>query len=168
MSTDFTIRVATLEDEKSVTALLQASYPILMSSRYSLEMLSTVLPAMTKANPSLLLSGTFYLAEIANKLVIGCGGWTRERPGSGEIKAGVGHIRHFATHPEWVGKSVGRTIYEMREREAKSAKIHCLECYSSINAQGFYAALGFKTLKNIDIVLGNNQKITSVWMRRFI
>ena len=168
MSTDFTIRVASLEDEESVTALLQASYPILMSSLYSLEMLSVVLPAMTKANPSLLLSGTFYLAEITNKLVIGCGGWTRERPGSGEIKAGVGHIRHFATHPEWVGKSVGRTIYEMCEREAKIAYIHCLECYSSLNAEGFYAALGFKALKNIDILLGNNQKIATVWMRRFI
>ena len=168
MSTDFTIRVASLEDEKSVTELLQASYPILMSSRYSLEMLSVVLPAITKANPSLLSSGTFYLAEITNKTVIGCGGWTRERPGSGEITAAVGHIRHFATHPEWVGKSVGRTIYEMCKREAIKAEIHCLECYSSLNAEGFYAALGFKSLKNIDIILGNNQKITSVWMRRFI
>ena len=168
MSTDFTIRVASLEDEESVTALLQASYPILMSSRYSLEVLSTVLPAMTKANPSLLLSGTFYLTEITNQLVIGCGGWTRERPGSGEIKAGVGHLRHFATHPEWVGKSVGRTIYEMCEREAKIAELHCLECYSSLNAEGFYAALGFQSVKNIDLLLGNHQKIASVLMRRFI
>ena len=168
MSTDFTIRVASLEDEESVTALLQASYPLLMSSRYSLEMLSVVLPAMTKANPSLLLSGTFYLAETTNKLVIGCGGWTREKPGSGEITAGVGHIRHFATHPQWVGKSVGRTIYQRCKREAKIANIHCLECYSSLNAEGFYAALGFQAVKNLEILLGNNQKIASVWMRRFI
>jgi GNAT superfamily N-acetyltransferase len=168
MSTDFTIRIASPEDEKSVTALLEASYPILMSSRYSQEILSVVLPTMTKANPSLLSSGTFYLAEIANKLVIGCGGWTKERPGNGEIIPGVGHIRHFATHPEWVGKSVGRTIYQRCEREAKIAKIHCLECYSSLNAESFYTALGFKALKNIDIFLSNNQKITSIWMRRFI
>jgi hypothetical protein len=66
-----------------------------MSSRYSQEILSVVLPTMTKANPSLLSSGTFYLAEIANKLVIGCGGWTKERPGNGEIIPGVGHISHF-------------------------------------------------------------------------
>ncbi|GAB4230615.1 MAG: hypothetical protein Kow0049_12580 [Stanieria sp.] len=80
----------------------------------------------------------------------------------------MGHIRHFATHPEWVGKSVGRKIYERCEQEAKIAKIHCLECYSSWNAEGFYAALGFKAFKNIDIILGNNQKITTVWMKRFI
>ena len=168
MSIDFTIRVASLEDEESVTALLQASYPILMSSRYSLEMLSVLLPTMTKANPSLLSSGTFYLAEIPHKTVIGCGGWTRERPGSGKITTGVGHIRHFATHPEWVGKSVGRRIYEMCEREAKIAKIHCLECYSSLNAEGFYAALGFQAVKNMEILLGNHQKIAIVLMRRLI
>jgi len=168
MSTDFTTRVASPEDEKSVTALLQASYPRLMSCRYPQEILSVILPTITKANPFLLSSGTFYIAEIANKLVIGCGGWTRERPSSGEITAEVAHIRHFATHPEWVGKSVGRTIYQRCEREAKMAKINCLECYSSLNAEGFYTALGFKALKNIDISLDNNQKITSVWMRRFI
>lgn len=168
MSTDFKIRVASLEDKESVTLLLKDSYHKLMSSRYSVESLSTVLPVITQANPSLLLSGTFYLAETTNKLIIGCGGWTKEKPGSEEIKQGIGHIRHFATHPEWIGKSVGKTIYARCEQEAKIAKIHCLECYSSLNAEGFYAALGFKALKNIDVTLGNNQKIATVWMRRFI
>ncbi len=168
MSTDFRIRVTSLKDKESVTALLQASYPKLMSSRYSLEILFTVLPAITQANPSLLLSGTFYVAETTNKLIIGCGGWTREKPGTGEIKTGIGHIRHFATHPEWVGKSVGRKIYERCEQEAKIANIDSLECYSSLNAEGFYRALGFKAIKNIDVTFGKNQKMTTVWMRRFI
>ena len=63
---------------------------------------------------------------------------------------------------------MGRTIYERCEQEAKIANIQCLECYSSLNAEGFYAALGFKALKNIDVILGNNQKIPTVLMGRFI
>ena len=168
MFADFTIRVASIEDDKSVTELLQASYSVLMRTQYPQEILSTILPTITKANPSLLLSGTFYIAEIKKKFVIGCGGWTKEKPGTGEIRQGVGHIRHFATHPEWIRKSVGRKIYKMCEQEAKANNINCLECFASLNAEGFYRALGFTTLKKITIPLANNQQIESVLMRRFI
>ncbi|ACB50043.1 unknown [Crocosphaera subtropica ATCC 51142] len=168
MSTDFSIRVASLEDKEVVTQLLKASYPVLMKSRYSEEHLSNILPIMTKANPFLLSSGTFYLAETKDKSVIGCGGWTKEKPGSSEIETGLGHIRHFATHPQWTRKSIGRKIYQRCEKEAKMAQIKCFECFSSLNAEGFYRALGFKSVKNIDIILVNHLKIEAVWMRRYI
>ena len=50
---------------------------------------------MTRANPGLLASGTYYVAESRDSLIVGCGGWTRESPVDGGIEPGLGHIRHF-------------------------------------------------------------------------
>lgn len=168
MTNEFTIRVVSTADQDSVTRLLQASYPKLMQSRYSPEVLANILPSITVANSSLLTSGTFYVAQTPNQQIIGCGGWTKEKPGSGEIKAGIAHIRHFATHPDWLRKSVGTSIYQKCEQEAKISQISNFECYSSLNAQDFYQALGFQFIKNIDVLLGNNQTMTCILMKRFI
>ena len=49
--------------------------------------LDAALPYMSRANPRLLASGTYYVAEI-DGVAAGCGGWSVEKPGSGEIIAG--------------------------------------------------------------------------------
>ena len=60
------IRVATPQDELAVTAVQEASYSILMLEKYDLTTLSAVLPLITQANPKLLQSGTYYVAETAS------------------------------------------------------------------------------------------------------
>ena len=139
-----------------------------MKISYSAQTLTNILPIITKANLSLLSSGTFYLAQNPDQSIIGCGGWTKEKPGTREIKIGVGHIRHFATHPQWLNQSVGRKIYEACEQQARANQISCLECFSSLNAEGFYQALGFKTIKHIIFPLIDNQEMTTVLMRKIL
>jgi hypothetical protein len=78
----YATRIATLDDAAGVDALLQASYPKLMASAYDAVLLAPALELMTKANISLLTSGTYYVAESPGGLVIGCGGWSLARPGS--------------------------------------------------------------------------------------
>ena len=168
MSSDFTIRVATPNDELAVSALLEASYSVLMGSGYDPATLSAVLPVITRANPKLLLSGTYYVAEATSLRIVGCGGWTHEQPGNGDIKPELGHIRHFATHPDWLGRTVGRSIYAVCEQAARSAGMRYFECYSSLNAEGFYAALGFETIRRIEVRMGNNEMLPSILMRRSI
>ncbi len=63
MSHGFQVRLATLQDEKAVTALLEASYPALMQQDYDRDVLSDALPALIRASPELLRSGTYYVAE---------------------------------------------------------------------------------------------------------
>jgi N-acetylglutamate synthase-like GNAT family acetyltransferase len=168
MSSDFVIRAATLEDEPAVNALLEASYPILMQEEYDQHLLSAALPAMTRANPELLRSRTYYVAETRSRKVVGCGGWTRERPGTGDVEDGLGHIRHFASHPDWIGRGIGRLIYEACERQARSGSVTRFECCSSLNAEGFYARLGFETVRRIEIELGPHLTLPSILMRRSI
>lgn len=163
---DFAIRVSTPEDEASVNALLQASYPELMSTSYDAAILADALPLFTKANPSLLSAGTYYLAESTEHGVVGCGGWTHERPGTGEVEPGLGHIRHFGTHASWTGRGVGRSIYALCEVDARSAGIQRFECFSSLNGQGFYAALGFNPVREIEVNLSPSVTIPGVLMVR--
>jgi GNAT superfamily N-acetyltransferase len=163
-----TVRTATPDDRSRVTGLLEASYPVLMRKGYDQPVLSAALPAMTRANPALLSSGTYYVAETERRRIVGCGGWTLERPGTGEIEPGLGHVRHFATHPDWIGRGVGRSIYAACARAARAADVTRFECYSSLNAEGFYAALGFVAVRPVDIRLGPNIVLPSILMRRSI
>jgi predicted N-acetyltransferase YhbS len=165
---EFAVRIATPQDEASVCALLEASYPALMSPSYDEAVLVNVLPLITKANPSLLSAGTYYLAETDDRVIVGCGGWTRERPGTGERVPGLAHIRHFATHPSWIGQGVGRGIYSLCEQEARTAGVHKFECYSSLNAEKFYVALGFTPVRRIKITMGQNISVPGVLMERSV
>ena len=164
MSHDLRVRLARLQDAKAVGALLQASYPLLMRKHYKPDLLSAALPALTTASPELLRSGTYYVAETRDHVIIGCGGWTRERPGHGDVEAGLGHIRHFATHPGWLGRAVGRSIYGVCERQARSMGVNRFECYSSLNAEGFYARLGFESVRRVDLPLAPQLSLPSVVM----
>ena len=162
-----TIRVATPRDASAVGALLRESYPILMRPAYG-EALSAVLDAMVRANPELLRSGSYYVAESEHGRIVGAGGWTRERPDDGAVESSCAHLRHFATHPHWCRHGVARRIYNLCEVRAREAGVRYLECYSSLNAVAFYAALGFESVARIDVPMGEGRNLAGVLMRRRI
>ncbi len=164
MTESVTVRVSSLDDSASITSVLQLCYPALMRLAYDAELLNQVLPRMTTAQPRLLQSGSYYVAEAAGGAIVGCGGWTKERPGSGEIKAEIGHIRHFGVHPGWIRRGVGKSIYARCELDAQDAGITRFECYSSLNGEKFYSALGFRRLGQIDVPFFNGVTFPSVHM----
>lgn len=178
MTGDFTLRTARLEDKAAVTALLKASYPVLMAPSYDTETLPEALRLMTRAQPRLLRSGSFYVAEpadgstagqnIADRNIIGCGGWSRESPVTGKATGTLGHIRHFGTHPDWTGRGVGRAIFDLCAAQARDAGITEFECCSSLNAEGFYARLGFTAVGRMDFPLRRHRVFPGVLMRRGI
>ena len=131
-------------------------------------MLATAFPLMTRANLQLLSSGTFYLAETEIKQAVGCGGWTLQRPGPGEVVAKLAHIRHFATHPDWIGTGIARAIYAKCEYNARQSGVVDFECYSSLNAEGFYQSLGFENVKPISVRMGADVSFSSILMKRSI
>ena len=119
---------------------------------------------MTRAQPSLLESGTYYVAETTDGLVVGCGGWTRERPGSGEVQPGLGHVRHFGVHPAWARQGIGSLIYHRCVADAKAARVERFECFSSLNGEAFYSALGFTSLEHIDLKMSEDIVLRSIRM----
>jgi N-acetylglutamate synthase-like GNAT family acetyltransferase len=166
MAEHIVVRVAGPDDAEVVGAVLRASYPSLMAPGYSANVLARTLPLMVRPNPTLLRSGTYYLAKAADGTVAGCGGWTLERPGavSAPIDPTLGHIRHFATHPDWIRRGVGRALFDRCVADARIIGVQCFECYSSLVAEPFYGALGFVAVEPITIDMGSGIAFPSVRM----
>jgi GNAT superfamily N-acetyltransferase len=158
-------RLSRPDDAAAVSDVLNGSYPRLMSSAYEAHLLIRAMPALTQPNTALLASGTYHVAEV-DGAIVGCGGWSRERPGSQDVKPGVAHLRHFATSAEWVGRGIGRLIYNVCEAQAHSAEIGAFECYASLNAVRFYESLGFVIVNEISVPLGNNVSLPGIVMIR--
>jgi GNAT superfamily N-acetyltransferase len=161
---NFSVRVATSGDSLGVTALLLASYPTLMQPAYEAAILAPALEWMTNAQPALLASGTYYVAESGNGRIVGCGGWTKEH-GDFVAQDGVGHIRHFGTHPESINRGIGKAIYSRCETDARYAGIARFDCQSSLNAEGFYSACGFKRIQRIDIEMSPGVFLPAIYMQ---
>ncbi|MFH6785891.1 MULTISPECIES: GNAT family N-acetyltransferase [Methylobacterium] len=164
MSRPIAIRRSGPDDGAAVTALPAATYPILMAPAYETATLSRALPLMVRANPVLLASGSFHVAGVPGQIV-GCGGWTPERPGTGEVEPGLGHIRHFAVHPASGGCGIGRALFEACREQARARGVEAFECYASLNAEPFYRALGFTKLAPRDIAMGDGVQFPAVWMQ---
>lgn len=164
--TDYTVRPASLEDMAGTSMLLEASYGRLMASSYDADLLERVLPLISRANPKLLTSGTYYVAESGSREIIGCGGWTRDRPDTENVEDMVGHVRHFATHPDWTGRGIGRAIHDRSRRQAVEAGITRFICYASLNAVPFYAALGFRAIRRIDVPIAADIGFPAMLMER--
>lgn len=160
------IRVARPADFDAVGALLAASYSSLLAGHYDSDTLSRALPILTKPNPTLLASGTYYVAEGESAKLVGCGGWATTAPRSNAVIDGEAHIRHFAIHPAWVHHGVATSLLARCFSEARLLGIRKLHCISSLNAQAFYRTSGFDTIEPMDLALEPGLTIRCVLMSR--
>lgn len=160
------LRVATPADSKAVSALLAASYSALLRASYDRNLLDRALPFLIRANEKLLASGTYYVVQDRSGNLVGCGGWTIAHPGSGEVREGEGHVRHFATHPEWVRRGIGASLLARCLSDARHRGIRKLHCFSTLNGERFYQAFGFDKVAPIDVPMGPNLTFPGIWMIR--
>jgi N-acetylglutamate synthase-like GNAT family acetyltransferase len=128
---------------------------------------SAALPTMTKANPELLKSGTYYVVEETAR-ILGCGGWTPERPGTKEITRDIAHLRHFATDPAVINKGIGRAIFRECAQAAAKAGAKMFQVYSSLNAEPFYKSLGLTRVVQIELPITPTASIPTVLMEGLI
>ncbi len=156
--------MANPDDESRVSALLLASYAVLMADAYDAGVLAAALPRMTRANPRLLGSGTFYVVDGPDASIVGCGGWTLATPGTDTSTAGVAHLRHFATHPAYTRRSVGRLVYDRCAASARLAGADRFHAYSSLTAVPFYASMGLAPVRDFDLSLGDDVKLPAKLM----
>jgi N-acetylglutamate synthase-like GNAT family acetyltransferase len=164
MASDLRIRVAGMQDAAAVTDLLRASYPVLMADFYDPALLQRALPIMTRANPALLSSGRYYLAEDSEGRVVGCGGWSFARPAVGEEQEGLAHIRHFASHPDRLRRGIGRALFARCAEDAAASAVARFEVYASLNAERFYRAVGFERLRAVEVQMAPGLSFPSILM----
>ena len=163
--TQLAIRAATPADREMLDGLIAASYATLDDGLYDRPALAAAMPAMSKANPKLLGSGTYYIVEIDGEPAA-CGGWTREAPHTGMIEDGVGHIRHFATHPAHLRKGAARALLDHCLAEAAAAGIRLMKSQSTLLAEPFYAAAGFRRVAAAKAEMAPGIELPVVQMER--
>src|SRR5690606_10613864 len=162
---EITIRVATPDDLDTLGQLIAASYARLDDGSYEPERIAAAMPAISKPNPVLLASGTYFVAEVDGEPA-GCGGWTRQRPGSGEVIDGIAHIRHFATHPAHLRKGVAKALLLHCLRDAAKAGATLMKSQSTLPAERFYASAGFRRVRLIEVEMGSGVTLPAVEMER--
>ena len=162
----FSIRIAQPADADAISSLLGASYSRLLEAFYDNDVLVRALPYFTKANPALLGCGTYYVAEREAGRIVGCGGWTPEKPLTREIAEGEAHVRHFATDPAELRQGIGGTLLAHCINEARLNCVRTLHCYSTLYAEPFYQAAGFNTIKSIALELSPGVALPSLLMTR--
>jgi GNAT superfamily N-acetyltransferase len=148
-----TIRPATLRDIGAVDLLLRRSYGPLLRADYPPSALVLALPVMARAQPRLLASGRYFLAEDEGA-VLGAGGWSEEAPGGGRPVPGLGHVRHVATDAGAARRGVGRAVMERIMEDARAADRDRLSALSTLTAVPFYLVLGFAPLRRRDLSFG--------------
>jgi GNAT superfamily N-acetyltransferase len=85
----------------------------------------------------LLGEGAFWVAEQAQRL-LGVGGWSPD-----SLEADLAWIRYLFVHPQATRRGIGWRLVEQAERSACAADRPRLRVWSSLNAVGFYRAVGF-------------------------
>lgn len=153
MPDTLTIRPATRADLAALDALLGASYPALLKPDYPPSVLVTAIPLIARANPRLVETGTYFLAEAEDGAIVGAGGWTRAAPPGGQTTTSVGHIRHVVTDHRRTRAGIGRRLMEYIIADARAAGITRLDCMSTRTAEPFYAACGFRALDDVTVPL---------------
>ena len=161
----FSVRLAQASDIAQIDLLYSRSYPKLLKPDYAPSLLVTVIPMFSKAQPQLVSSGSFFVAETSAGDIVGAGGWTKRGP-MGEATRGLGHVRHFATDPDLVRAGVGRALMNACFDQASGAGMARLSCYSTLTAVPFYEAMGFRQKGPIEIAFGQAMQFPAIWMDR--
>lgn len=144
MGSTLTVRLSDKRDLTEVDALLARSYPILLKDHYPPSVLVTAVPHISKAQPRLLASGTYFVVENDAGDIVGAGGWTAVKPGTRQVGAPkTGHIRHVVTDHRQTRSGIGRALMDHVFVSARAAGMEELECLSTLMAVPFYASCGF-------------------------
>ncbi|MEO1238512.1 MAG: GNAT family N-acetyltransferase [Pseudomonadota bacterium] len=165
MDKTLTLRSTTPADLTEIDALFARAYPVLLKPDYPPSVLVTALPLISRAQPKLLASGTFYCVEMDAKIVA-AGGWTPGAPGGARAQKKVGHVRHLVTDQSYTRRGIGRALMAHVFDMAAQAGMRTLRCQSTRTAVPFYRAVGFRVLGDITVPLRPGIDFPAVSMER--
>lgn len=157
----FRIRPSNAADLARVDALLARSYPRLLKADYPPSVLVTALPIISRAQPRLLTSGTYFVAETEEGAIVGAGGWTPR----GRVR-GIGAVRHLVTSADHTRQGIATALMEQVFASARAAGIVHMECQATRTAVPFYRSVGFAERGAIAIDLAPGVTFPAIAMHR--
>jgi GNAT superfamily N-acetyltransferase len=158
-----TLRSSTGRDYEAIDAMLSRSYPKLLKNDYAPSVMVTAVPLISRANPALVRSGTYYVAETSDGQIIGAGGWTLSPQGRGAAE-----VRHLVVDWRHQRQGIGRRLMMGIFAEAQLQGIRRIEARATRTAVAFYEAMGFDSLGQVLVPLRPGIDFPAVAMRRFL
>ena len=149
-----TLRAAAMADLDGIDRLLGRSYARLLAPDYPPSTLVLAVPRFARAQPELLTSGRYFVAEDAQGRILAAGGWSRRSPVGGLMDETAGHVRHVATDPSVARQGIGRMLMARVIGDACGEGMHWMDCVSTTTAVPFYRALGFRVVQPLELSLG--------------
>lgn len=159
------IRTAGAEDLAALDALLARAYPKLLRNDYPPSVMVLAVPIIARAQPRLIGSGTYFVAEEAGEIV-GAAGWTAAAPGRGSGPQGEANVRHVVTDDRRLRRGIGRALMGHVFKTAQAAGMRGMRCLSTRTAEPFYAALGFEPVGEVTVSLAPMVEFPAVEMWR--
>ena len=165
MADTISLRIARPSDLAAVDALFARSYPSLLKGDYPPSTRVLALPILARANPKLLASGTYHVAEDERGAIIGAGGWSHGGP-RGAHRPGVGNVRHLVTDHRHVRRGVATAIMRRVATQARASGVGLLDCLSTRPGVAFYRTLGFEEVGPVEVGLRPGITFPTVRMTR--
>jgi GNAT superfamily N-acetyltransferase len=172
-----TLRVATLDDEAAIAALMKESGAALFPGTYDARQAESAVRFVAEVDEMLLADGTYFVIEAGGELVA-CGGWSRRDrhyTGSGDA-AGDGRlldpateparVRAMFTRPDWTRRGLGRRILVACEEAAKAEGFTRLTLVATMPGVPLYLAYGFEAVADIEVTMPDGVAIECTTMER--
>lgn len=145
MPTTLAIRLATYDDLAAVDALFASSYARLLRADYPPSLQVMALPRLSRAQPALLRSGRYFLAEEDGE-VVGAGGWSKD----GRVRR-LGHVRHLVCDHRLTRRGIATRVINAALAQARKEGITRMACDATRTAVPFYESRGFFKVGPVDV-----------------
>jgi N-acetylglutamate synthase-like GNAT family acetyltransferase len=174
------IRQAKPEDIPVLRQLIPESVRLLSANSYTTQQIESALLNLFGVDTRIIEDGTYYVAEMAGRIV-GCGGWSKRDTlfGGDQMKADEddvllnpqtdpARIRAFFVHPEYARRGIGSRIMEACERAALAAHFTTLELVATLPGEPLYKSFGYDVVERFDIELPEEVRLPVARMRKQI
>ena len=161
MSDKVRIRQAAMSDVPTLEHLITLSVRGLSNDYYAPEQIESALVYVFGIDTQLINDGTYFVAELENK-IIGCGGWSKRQTLFGgdqakrnednllDPKIEPARIRAFFIHPDFARRGIGKQIISACENAAAEAGFQQLELAATLPGEPMYTAAGYQVIERFN------------------
>ena len=162
---EFASRLAVLEDVPRLTPVMDAAIGELQRGFLSDEQIEAS-RAVMGLDTQLIEDGTYFVVEVLDGDIAGCGGWSRRAtmygsdhsPGRDakllDPAVDAARVRAMYTNPKYARRGVGRLVLSLCERAAAAEGFTRLELVATLSGEPLYAAYGFAPIERIEVSVG--------------
>jgi GNAT superfamily N-acetyltransferase len=171
------LRVATLEDEAALAALMKESAAALFPGFYDARQSASAVRYVAQVDRMLLADGTYFVLE-SGGAPVACGGWSRRDrlyTGSGDSDGDTraldpahepARVRAMFVRADWTRRGLGRRILEECERAARREGFRRLALVATLAGLPLYLAYGFLTIEEVSVTMPDGVVLAGVSMEK--